>query len=68
VTFAPTEEHHTDGAEQPRLLSLEELARLQRPVSPPSWEDKIATPKARRRDVKKDTNRTGDAELRLPGL
>jgi hypothetical protein len=67
VIFAPTEEHHIDRAEQPRLLSSEELVRLQRPVSPPSWEDKIATPKARRRDVK-NTTQTGDAELRLPGF
>jgi hypothetical protein len=68
VILAPTEEHHIDRAEQPRLLSSEELVRLQRPVSPRSWEEKITTLKARRRDVKKNTNRTGDAELRLPGF
>jgi hypothetical protein len=61
--------HNADLAEQPSLLSREELAELRCPSTSRPRKDGIKPYKARRRDVEERLiQRDGATQLRLPGL
>jgi hypothetical protein len=69
MSRATAQYHNPDPAEQPTLLSQEELAELQSPSASRPRKVEIVSCKARRQDVKERfIQRAGAIQPKLPGL